>query len=145
MAGIEKECYSLYMQYTPVQTMCPQCRSVMSSDAAACPGCGYVSSGVRSSRRSMIGSLTVVVGVTGLLLVVVLLGATGVFIVLNAHLTGTGAYRNSLIIAQSSPEVQRVLGHNIRAEWPARGYSLPSHSSEFAQWSVKLRGSLGQG
>ncbi len=91
----------------------------------------------------MIGSLTVVFGVSGLLLVVVLLGATGVFIVLNAHLTGTGAYRNSLVIAQSSPEVQRVLGHNIQAEWPARGYSLPSHGSEFAQWSVKLRGSLG--
>jgi hypothetical protein len=71
MAGIEKECYSLYMHYTPILTICPRCRSVMSSDAAACPGCGYVSSGVRSSRRSTIGSLTVVFGVSGLLLVVI--------------------------------------------------------------------------
>jgi hypothetical protein len=90
MAGFGKQCYSLYMQYTPLQTMCPRCRSVMSSDAVACPSCGYVSSGVRASRRSTIGSLTIVFGVSGLLLVVVLLGATGVFVVLNAHLTGTG-------------------------------------------------------
>jgi hypothetical protein len=73
-----------------MQTMCPRCRSVMSSDAAACPGCGYVSSAVRSSRHSMIGSLTIVSGVSGLLLVVVLLGATGVFVVLNAILPEQG-------------------------------------------------------
>jgi YD repeat-containing protein len=117
----------------------------MSSDAATCPGCGYAPGHIRLSHGSTPRTLTIAFGVCGLLLVAGLLVVSGVLGFWNAHLTGTDAYKNSLAIAQSSPEVRRVLGNHIRAEWPVRGYSLPSHDSEFAQWSVKLRGSLGQG
>ncbi len=67
-----------------------------------------------------------------------------VFLILNVRLAGMEVYQNSLATAESSREVQDALGENIHAVWPVIGYSLPSRHSEFAQWSVKLRGSIGQ-
>lgn len=48
-------------------------------------------------------------------------------------------------MAQSSPDVQRLLGPTIHARWPAIGYTIPFFDPDFAEWSVELRGSQGAG
>jgi YD repeat-containing protein len=83
--------------------------------------------------------------IAAVLSLLVLLAAAGVLIFVNARLTNTEAYKNSLAIAESSPAVQSALGINIQASRPVIGYSLPFPGSEFAQWSVPLRGSQGEG
>lgn len=57
----------------------------------------------------------------------------------------TPVYRESLDIARSSPDVTSVLGSEITPQWPVIGFDLSSRNSEFAQWSVKLKGSRGAG
>lgn len=84
-------------------------------------------------------------GVSGVILVAAVAIVAGVFVYLSGRITVTGAYRDSLAIAESSPQVQSALGTGIQAKWPVMGTSLRSQNSEFAQWSVKLRGSRGEG
>jgi YD repeat-containing protein len=55
------------------------------------------------------------------------------------------AYRLSIDLAVSSPEVQSVLGKKIHAQWLPVGSALRSYQSDFAEWSVSLSGSAGSG
>ena len=144
MVAASKACYSPSMQYTAVQTVCPQCRSMMPGDGAACPSCGYTPGGMRSSSRFAMRATLIALGLPGTLLVFGLFASGVLYALLNARLTATEIYKDSLATAEASPEVQSALGNNIHAEWPVFGYSLPAGSSEFAQWSVKLRGSSGK-
>jgi YD repeat-containing protein len=99
---------------------------------------------MRLSYRSAVRAALIVLGLPGLLLVLGLFGLGVVYAFLNARLTATEIYRDSLATAEASPEVQSALGSNIHAEWPVIGYNLRAEHSEFAQWSVKLRGSSGK-
>lgn len=145
MVGAPKACYSPSMQYTSVQTtVCPRCQSMMPGDGAACPSCGYAPGETRSSHRAAIRGALIAVGFPGLLVVLGCLALGVAFLILNIRLAGMDVYRDSLATAEASPEVQSALGENIHAVWPVIGYSLPAEHSEFAQWSVKLRGSIGQ-
>ena len=116
---------------------------MMPADGIACPSCGYAPGDVHPSYRSAVRATVIALGVPGLLVVFGLLALGVVYAFLNARLTGTEVYRDSLATAEASPDVQSALGSNIHTEWPVIGYSLPWEHSEFAQWSVKLRGSIG--
>jgi hypothetical protein len=60
----------------------------------------------------------------------------GVFLFVSHRLTETEAYKDSITLAESSPEVQAAFGNNITVKWPAWGFNLPFPSSQFAQWSA---------
>ena len=57
----------------------------------------------------------------------------GVFLFVSHRLTETEAYKDSITLAESSPEVQAAFGNNITVKWPAWGFNLPFPSSQFAQ------------
>jgi YD repeat-containing protein len=62
-----------------------------------------------------------------------------------ARLLRSGAYVTSLQIAASSPLVQGVLGEKIHANGLPIGSALPRYNSDFAEWSVSVKGSRGSG
>ncbi|MGA3295726.1 MAG: cytochrome c oxidase assembly factor Coa1 family protein [Candidatus Acidiferrales bacterium] len=64
---------------------------------------------------------------------------------LHSSLTATTAYTDSLAMARSSPDVQKLLGDGIHVKPLVFGYALPFADPKFAQWSVKLGGSRGSG
>jgi len=53
----------------------------------------------------------------------------------------TTAYKNAIKIAESSPEVQQVLGSSIREASRASGTTSNAYGAQFAQWRVTLAGS----
>jgi YD repeat-containing protein len=80
--------------------------------------------------------------------IVVLLSAAlavAAFVYLNVNLVQSDAYKDSLKIALSSPEIQNALGSSIRIKQPVIGYALPLRHSQFAEWSVVLAGQSGTG
>ncbi|MGC2421937.1 MAG: cytochrome c oxidase assembly factor Coa1 family protein [Candidatus Acidiferrales bacterium] len=61
------------------------------------------------------------------------------------RLLTSGAYRASINIAKSSPDLKRILGGGIHPQWFPVGSALPRYNSDFAEWSVTLSGSAGEG
>jgi len=130
------------MNYIRTERVCAQCRRVMPNSASQCPACAFESAAEQSSWTTGKRLLVLAAGLTG---IVLLATVAGVFYFLSGRITATEAYRDSLAMANSSPDVQSALGTGIQAKWPVVGTSLRFQNSEFAQWSVKLRGSRGEG
>jgi YD repeat-containing protein len=61
------------------------------------------------------------------------------------RLLTSDAYRTSIEIAKSSSDLKRVLGEGVHAQWIPVGSALRSYNSDFAEWSVMLKGSTGSG
>ena len=136
------------MQYATVERFCPKCGSPLPADASACLTCGYAVGNNVSSRDSSInwsGVAARMLWIASVLAIAFVVLAFGIFVLVETRLTDTQAYKDAIAIAKSSPEVQSTLGNDIKTEWPALGYDLSFHGSQFAQWSVKLSGSRGEG
>src|ERR1700691_5753126 len=136
------------MQYSSAKRFCPKCGSPLPADASTCLTCGYAVGNNVSSRDSSINWSAVAARIlwsASVLAIVVVVLAFGIFVLVETRLTDTQAYKDAIAIAKSSPEVQSALGNDIKTEWPALGYDLSFHGSQFAQWSVKLSGSRGEG
>lgn len=78
-------------------------------------------------------------------LVLILSSVLGLLGFVHASLTGAAPYHDSVAMAQSSPDVQKLLGDSIHLESPGLGYGFPFIAPEFAEWSVKLGGTRGSG
>ncbi len=128
------------MQYAGQEgRVCLSCKSTLTPNTPACPYCGFAVQSNQASTGRILGivflSIVSVVGIVCL----------GTFLFVSHRLTRTEAYQDSITLAESSPEVQDALGTGISAGWPAVGFNLPFHDSDFAQWAVKLEGSRGAG
>jgi YD repeat-containing protein len=73
------------------------------------------------------------------------LAVVGIFVFLNFRLVHTAAYKDSVAVVESSQEAKSMLGDGIKVIALAMGYDLRLQGSEFAEWSVKMRGSRGTG
>jgi YD repeat-containing protein len=125
--------------------MCPKCGSQKPPNASACLTCGYAFGSEGSSLASSLDPSGLGVRILWIVPLLVVVAAILILVFLNVRLSQSWAYKNSVTIAKSSPELQSVLGNGIKVGWPALGYAFPSRSSEFAEWSVKLSGSRGAG
>jgi YD repeat-containing protein len=77
-----------------------------------------------------------------------LLGALFVgsrFLTIRAQITSMPFYQESLAIARSSPELQSLLGQSVQEGWGVYGVVHRAYGSEFAEWTVSLKGSKGRG
>ena len=90
-------------------------------------------------------ALRVITSLMGAFLLLGILAVVVLFLETSYRVTSTPIYKESLDIARSSPDVKSVLGGEITPQWPVIGFDLPSRNSEFAQWSVKLKGPSGVG
>ena len=118
--------------------VCPVCSSPL-ANANSCPKCGHASGGILprpagSTIRSRYTRIHILVHILWLALPLYFYG----------RLLNSDAYRASLALARSSPDLQRVLGTGIRAGWPV-GSALQQYGEDFAEWSVTLSGSAGSG
>jgi YD repeat-containing protein len=118
---------------------CPVCNSP-STNANSCPRCGYVSNetsapATKSKTRGRNLKIQVLVHILWIALPLYFYG----------RLLTSDAYRVSLDLAKSSPDLQRILGEGIHAAWFPVGSALPRYNSDFAEWSVLLSGSASKG
>jgi YD repeat-containing protein len=64
---------------------------------------------------------------------------------LYGRLLRSDAYQMGIALAKSSPELQKLLGGGIRAAGLPVGSALWRYDSDFAEWFVPLKGSVGSG
>ena len=79
---------------------------------------------------------------------VMLLGALFVgsrFLNIRAQSTAKPFYQETLAIARSSSELQSLLGQSVQEGWGVYGVVHRAYGSEFAEWTVSLKGSKGRG
>lgn len=74
-----------------------------------------------------------------------ILAVSGAGYYFHSKLVQSGAYRDALLIAASSPEVQNILGSNVHPIIPALGHASNFEGSEFAEWSLGVAGTRGRG
>ncbi len=121
--------------------MCLICKAPLLFGQPTCSHCGYKQTA--RPRQAPTGSLQV--WTVAIVLLLASVSAVAVFVYLNIALVESDAYKDSLKIALSSPEVQSAIGGRIRIKQPVFGYTLPLRHSQFAEWSVVLTGQRGTG
>jgi YD repeat-containing protein len=71
--------------------------------------------------------------------------ATVRFLKVRAHLASNPVYKETLVIARSSGEMQELLGQPIQEGLWAFGEVRPAYGSDFAEWTTTLKGPNGRG
>jgi YD repeat-containing protein len=121
--------------------VCTICKTPFLSGQPTCSHCGYKQTA--RSPQAPTGSLQV--RAVAIVLLLAGISTVAALVYLNIMLVQSDAYKDSLKIALSSPEVQNALGSSIRIKQPVFGYALPLRHSQFAEWSVVLAGQHGTG
>jgi YD repeat-containing protein len=121
--------------------VCPICKTPLLSGQSTCSLCGYK----QADRAPQSSTGYLQVWTVAIALLVAGLSAVAAFVYLNIALVQSDAYKDSLKIALSSPEVQRAIGGSIQVKQPVFGYALRLRHSQFAEWSVILAGQRGTG
>lgn len=118
--------------------LCPVCNSP-SENAEFCSHCGYKlpkgPAPAKSTGRKRVFRLHLLLHIVWLAVPLYFYG----------RLLMSGAYLTSLSLAESSPAAQKVLGTGIHVKTLPIGSALRRYNSDFAEWSVTLKGSLGSG
>ncbi len=122
---------------------CTSCGAALPTGVQSCPFCGFATSISRNeSSLSIIRLILFVIAgalvLTGALLTVAL-GA------IRAQIVTRDVYKEALVIARTSKDVQDLLGQPIQEGWWAFGEIRPAHGSDFAQWTTTLKGPKGLG
>jgi len=120
---------------------CPECRTFYQGNEDVCRVCG--NSRRQISRKPL--RFTSVLRVSVVVVAVAFCGLVGLFYYLRSHLVRSEAYAHALSLALSSPDVQKLLGSDIRVSGSPVGHVLSFDGSEFAEWRVPLSGSHGKG
>jgi YD repeat-containing protein len=115
---------------------CPRCGLSYAPSASSCALCGFQF----SSDTGAIPLSYILGAITAIFLIAVIAMS-----VLHVLVSCTDAYRDALASAKSNPDVQRLLGENIRAQIPAIGSTNETKGDRFTQFSVGLTGSRGSG
>ena len=125
--------------------LCPLCRATLPDSSSSCPRCGNnLASG--NDAKASLGKLQVSPArAIGLVLAAVFLPIASLFAILHVRLVRSSACLEAFTLAQSSPEVRRTLGDNVRSVGLVLGTISHRFDSDFAQWSMILKGSKGKG
>ena len=117
---------------------CLSCGSTFPAGAQACPGCGLPLPiyGARTGPSVIRVFLFVIASVSALFAALLL----AAFFILRANLVGNPAYKEALGIAQSSAELQDLVGQPMQDGWTAFGEIRRAYGSEFAEWTTSLKG-----
>jgi YD repeat-containing protein len=121
--------------------VCTICKTPLLSGQPTCSHCGYK----QTARVPQAPTGSLQVGAVAIVLLLAGISTVTALGYLNILLVHSDAYKDSLKIALSSPEVQNALGSSIRIKQPVFGYALPLRHSQFAEWSVVLAGQHGTG
>jgi len=129
-------CYSIPVYENIQIKQCPKCGWNCAQSAAACVRCKYefASTQVLTSVRIIgVGILAVAIAALSVLVYVA-----------HVRVVSTAAYQEALRIAESSPDLQAVLGDQITTTSLATGIVQNYYGSRFVQWEVSLRGPRGR-
>jgi hypothetical protein len=63
---------------------------------------------------------------------------------MRSHVVSTRAYRQAVDIVESSPDVRKVLGDDVRVHSPVLGLALTGYGSKFVEWGVAFVWFAGQ-
>lgn len=139
------------MDYGSTQKECPSCSTIVPQTAQICPRCAYAFGG---------GNAGTYIKPSGspkgpyLLILKILVGCGASFVAfcliavlcfLHFPIAETDVYKSSLGLVDESREVQAILGSGIRVKSAVWGMTSELHGSKFAEWSVKVGGSRGEG
>ncbi len=122
-------------------SVCPICRVPSSSEESTCRICGRRLPGSRSGPSAKSVALLAVLSP----LVLLVCAVSGGCYYVNSALVRSEAFKNSLSITSTSPELQNILGADIRQISRAFGHLEKFEGAEFAEWSVPLSGPRGRG
>jgi YD repeat-containing protein len=125
---------------------CSHCGHALFAGSSQCPGCGNPTSAAASTQAvSQVGPGTgIAKGILWALGALILCLAV-VAVVVNLRIGRSEVFIQSLEAAQASPAVAAELGSGVHPVSIAIGLTTSFRGSEFAEWSVKLRGSRGAG
>ena len=126
---------------TSVSVVCPVCKIASFEAYGKCRVCGNSLFGSRSATAWRVFT----VGAILLPFILVAGGFSGVYLYLNHRLQASTAYRESFTIASNSPDVQEILGNEIRRGTGGVGHLQGFEGAEFAEWSAPLAGPGGSG
>jgi YD repeat-containing protein len=125
----------------PTATVAGVCRkcAVPFSDGSICPSCGNTPEAPALPTN---GTL-LQANLRGLLFAFLL--AIAAFVYIEFTVLNSTIYTDSVQRALASPEVQSLIGKEIRVRQPALGYVSLLGDQKFAEWSVTLAGPRGRG
>jgi YD repeat-containing protein len=83
--------------------------------------------------------------ILGIALILVLVTVSVGLGVMLRRLTSGGAYKEALAVAQSSKELQALLGDGIKVKFPIIGFTIRDYNSEFVEFVATLSGARGSG
>jgi YD repeat-containing protein len=122
---------------------CLSCGADLITGTQACPRCGLqVATRGSESRPSLFAPVLIVIAC------VMLFGFAfigGAFLILRSQLTTNAFYQETLGIARNSPMLQGLIGQPMQDGWMAMGEVRRVHGSDFAEWTVPLKGPKGRG
>jgi YD repeat-containing protein len=125
--------------------LCSVCRTTLPDSSSFCPRCGNkLASG--SGSKSPLSKLQIPKArILGIVVAAVLLPIASFFAILHVRLVRSSAFQEAFVLAQSSPELRNILGEDVRSVGLVLGTISHRFDSDFAQWSMILKGSTGRG
>jgi YD repeat-containing protein len=122
---------------------CSACGAGLYPSTRTCPVCGRpVGAAVRGAGPSVLAAI--LISVAGVILLGVLFVGSR-FLNIRAQIISKPFYQESLSIASSSAELQSLMGQSVQGSWDVYGVIHRAYGSEFAEWTVSLKGSKGRG
>ena len=122
---------------------CPRCGSLIQNSFQRCSFCAPsfpTSPTLQGQRTKRVGVFFFV-----LLVGVALVALISTIAALSHLVTSSGAYKQAITIAKSSPEVRNALGDNVRPLFPAIGFASSNEGEEFTEFSLGIAGSRARG
>src|SRR5258707_424446 len=113
---------------------CPHCGSVSPDRTGRCIHCGF-SFGSASITKLFPVKLSLFA-----IAVALLGGIIGLIGLSHCLVTSTDAYKQAIKLAQSSLEINHLLGDDIKVEAPVLGFATPSNSGRFVVFSARVVG-----
>lgn len=124
--------------------LCPICRATLPDSSSLCQRCG---NNLVSGSTAKIPPSTLHVStarILGIVVAAVLLPIAR-FAIQHVRLVRSSACQEAFTLAQSSLEIQKLLGEDVGSVGLVLGTISHRFDSDFAQWSMILKGSKGKG
>ena len=117
---------------------CASCGAALYQGMQACPRCGAsVGTSNAESGPSLLKPVLILFSIVLVFAAAVMAAAVHL---IRSRIVGNPVYPESLGIARSSSELQSLLGQPIQEGWMPFGVIQNVYGSEFAEWTISLKG-----
>ena len=122
---------------------CVSCGADLYAGERPCPRCGAFVAISRTETGPSLLKPLLILAALATVFGAAILGAAVHFI--RAQFVANPVYQQALTIARSSPEMQTLIGQPIKEGWMPVGLIRKVYGSDFAEWTVSLKGPKGLG